>query len=37
VQENMRLVTAETARLVLFAIGIFLDFAKRRCEVKHAI
>jgi hypothetical protein len=37
VQENMRLVCAETILLVFFVIGIFLDTAKRRRELKPAV
>ena len=37
VQESMRLVRAEIILLVLFVIGIFLDFAKRRRELRHAV
>jgi len=33
VQENIRLVRAEMVLLVLVAIGLFLDFAKRRREL----
>jgi hypothetical protein len=36
VHESMRLVRAETILLALFTIGLFLDFAKRRRELKHA-
>ena len=37
VHESIRLVRAEAILLVLFVISLFLDFAKRRHELRHAM